>query len=79
MELKIMNQTLMDFFQVIKQELTDFIRKEVGNYELQISAILTADTKAAKPRTEQEKFHAMLEKNPALKDLKDNLGLDLVY
>ncbi|SOE22623.1 DNA polymerase-3 subunit gamma/tau [Spirosomataceae bacterium TFI 002] len=79
MELQIMNQTLMDVFLTLKQDLLDFIRKEVSNYDLQISAILTAKTKEAKPRTEEEKFRAMLEKNPALKDLKDHLGLDLVY
>lgn len=75
----LVNSTLMELFHELKQEILDFIRKDIGNDSLQISAILTAEKKEAKPRTEQEKFKAMLEKNPALKNFKDELGLDLVY
>lgn len=77
--LKLPNQTLLDLFEELRQEIVDFVRRYVSNNELNIEAVLTAEIKEAKPRTEQEKFKAMLEKNPALKDLKDELGLDLMY
>lgn len=79
LEMHLMNQTLMDLFDEIRQELLDFLRKETGGTRIEVGAKIVADQKKAKPRTEQEKFHAMLEKNPALKDLKDDLGMDLVY
>ncbi|MGR3810398.1 hypothetical protein [Jiulongibacter sp. NS-SX5] len=77
--LKLVNSTLMELFHELKQEILDFVRKEINNGELQLEARLVAEVKEAKPRTEQEKFKAMVEKNPALKTFKDDLGLDLVY
>ncbi|WP_310586660.1 hypothetical protein [Marinilongibacter aquaticus] len=77
--LQLVNQTLLDFYQEMKQDILDFLRKEIGSSQLQIEAILVAAKSEAKPRTEQEKFTAMVEKNPALKLLKDELGLDLIY
>lgn len=78
-ELKLVNQTLMDLFLELKQDIVDFIRKDLRNGSIQLDAILTAEIKEAKPRTEQEKYNAMVEKNPALKKFRDDLGLDLVY
>ncbi|WP_341228286.1 DNA polymerase III subunit gamma/tau [uncultured Arcticibacterium sp.] len=77
--LKLVNQTLMDLFDESKQDILDFVRKQIQNTSLQLTAILVAAKNEGKPRTEQEKFKAMLEKNPALKDFKDELGLDLIY
>lgn len=77
--LKLVNQTLMDLFDESKQDILDFVRKKLQNTSLQLSSILVAAKNEGKPRTEQEKFKAMLEKNPALKDFKDELGLDLIY
>jgi len=77
--LMLVNQTLMDLFDELKQEILDFIRKHLNNGSIQIGAVLVAAKNDGKPRTEQEKFKAMLEKNPALKDFKDELGLDLIY
>ena len=77
--LKLVNQTLMELYEELKQEILDFIRKELSNGQIQLKAILVAETKEAKPRTEQEKFKAMAAKNPILNMLKDDLGLDLVY
>ncbi|AWV97874.1 DNA polymerase III subunit gamma/tau [Arcticibacterium luteifluviistationis] len=77
--LKLVNQTLMDLFDESKQDILDFVRKQIQNNSLQLTAILVAAKNEGKPRTEQEKFKAMLDKNPALKDFKDELGLDLIY
>lgn len=77
--LKLVNQTLMDLFDEAKQDILDFVRKQLQNNSLQLSSILVAAKNEGKPRTEQEKFMAMLDKNPALKDFKDELGLDLIY
>jgi DNA polymerase-3 subunit gamma/tau len=77
--LKLVNQTLMDLFDELKQDILDFVRKKLQNSDIQLNSILVAAKNEGKPRTEQEKFKAMLEKNPALKNFKDELGLDLVY
>lgn len=77
--LKLVNQTLMDLFGELKQDLLNFLRKHLQNSSVQLTSVLVAAKNDGKPRTEQEKFKAMSEKNPALKDLKDELGLDLVY
>ncbi len=78
-ELKLVNQTLMDLFLELKQDIIDFIRKDLRNGSVQLDAVLTAEIKEAKPRTEQEKYNLMVEKNPALKKFRDDLGLDLVF
>ncbi len=78
-ELKLVNQTLMELFHELKQDIIDFLRKELRNGGVQLDAILTAEIKEAKPRTEQEKYNLMVEKNPALKKFRDDLGLDLVF
>jgi DNA polymerase III subunit gamma/tau len=77
--LRLVNQTLMDLFDELKQEILDSIRKKIQNTDVQLTSILVVAKNEGKPRTEQEKFKAMLEKNPALKTFKDELGLDLIY
>lgn len=76
---KLPNKILFDIFFEIKQELTDFLRKKLHNSEIQIEAIITAEETKAKPRTEQEKFESMAEKNPDIWKLKEVLGLDLLF
>ncbi len=76
---RLLNKLKEDMLNELKQELLDFLRKTLGNSAIQVSSEVTAEESKAKPRTEQEKFEAMLRKNPVLKELKDRLGLDLVY
>jgi DNA polymerase-3 subunit gamma/tau len=76
---KLPNKILFDIFFEIKQDLTDFLRKKLHNTEIQIDAIVTAEETKAKPRTEQEKFESMAQKNPAIWKLKEALGLDLLF
>jgi DNA polymerase-3 subunit gamma/tau len=76
---KLPNKILFDIFFEIKQDLTDLLRKKLHNGEIQIDAIITAEETKAKPRTEQEKFESMAEKNPELWKLKEALGLDLSF
>jgi DNA polymerase-3 subunit gamma/tau len=76
---KLLNKLKEDVLNELKQEMLDFVRKRLQNSSIQVSSEVTAEETKAKPRTEQEKFEAMAKKNPALKDLKERLGLDLVY
>jgi DNA polymerase-3 subunit gamma/tau len=76
---KLPNKILFDIFFEIKQDLTDLLRKKLHNGEIQIDAVITAEETKAKPRTEQEKFESMAEKNPELWKLKEALGLDLLF
>lgn len=76
---KLSNKILHDVFLEIKQDLTDYLRKKLHNSEIQIDAFITAEETKAKPRTEQEKFESMAQKNPSIWKLKEALGLDLLF
>ena len=60
----------------IKTDLVSYLRETLGNNSLQLKSHL-ADVAASKMiYTNKEKFEAMAEKNPLLKDLRDKFGLD---
>jgi DNA polymerase III subunit gamma/tau len=63
----------------IKQDLMDFLRKSLHNYSLQITSEVIQREVERRPYTAQEKFEFLANKNPALRDLREVLGLDLVY
>lgn len=60
-----------------EQELTLFLRKELKNSEIVLKWTLNevVDEKK-KLYTGQDKFEALAEQNPLLRELKDRLGLD---
>jgi DNA polymerase-3 subunit gamma/tau len=60
-----------------KQELLDFLREELKNYKIGLELIVAESGSSAKPFTAEEKFRAMAEKNPVIKDLKEKLDLEL--
>ncbi len=76
---KVKNQLLHDIFVEKKQELLDNLRKSLNNTLVQATVEIDATVSKAKPRTEQEKFEIMAEKNPNLLKLKEDLGLDLIF
>ncbi len=61
----------MEFIPVIKENL--------NNFHLQINIQVVPIESNQKPYTPQEKFNNMAEKNPALKKLKDQLGLEIDF
>jgi DNA polymerase III subunit gamma/tau len=73
------NKALEDDFNAQKTDVLDFLRKELNNYNIQISTIVNKDISAKKAYTPQEKFEKMREKNPALDTLKQKLDMDVDY
>lgn len=66
-------ETLLNNF---KSDLTTFIRTKLKNNLISITGELKLEDTKKPIYTNREKFDYMVEKNPALKDLKDRLGLD---
>lgn len=76
---KLPNTILRDIFYEIRQDFIDQLRKKLSNFKITAEAEITAVETKAKPRTEQEKFEKMAQKNPDLWKLKETLDLDLLF
>jgi DNA polymerase-3 subunit gamma/tau len=76
---KLPNTFLMGLFEDIKTDLLEYLKRKLKNSNLTAEAVLTAEEAVLKPRTEQQKFEAMAEKNPLIWDLKTSLDLDLIF
>jgi DNA polymerase-3 subunit gamma/tau len=55
------------------------IKEKLNNYHIQIDIQVNKVEANQKPYTPQEKYNNMAEKNPALKKLKDQLGLEIDF
>jgi DNA polymerase-3 subunit gamma/tau len=61
-----------------RTEILGYLRKELRNWGIQLETHVTdRPVESRKPYTDQEKFNAMAERNPAIKTLKDQLNLDI--
>lgn len=76
---KLPNTFLLSLFEALKSDLLEYMKRKLRNPDITADAMVTAAESVAKPRTEQQKFEAMAEKNPALWDLKKGLDLDLIF
>lgn len=73
------NQIQEGVFTEMKQELATFLRAKFGKTSLSVQFEFGVDETVRKPYTAQEKFEAMLQKNPELETLRQELGLELLY
>ena len=55
------------------------IKEALNNFHIQINIQVIKVESNQRPYTPQEKFNKMAEKNPALKKLKDQLGLEIDF
>lgn len=62
-----------------KAELLEFLRNELRNSFIRVETRIIEGEDNSKPYIPDDKFQAMLKKNPLLKELKDSLDLDLDY
>jgi DNA polymerase-3 subunit gamma/tau len=60
-------------------EFLPVLREKLNNYSIQLEVEVTEQIKNIKPYTAQEKFKKMVEKNPALKTMKDQLNLEIDF
>lgn len=78
-KLQLDNQIQMDTLVQLKQELATFLRQSLRNASIQIASEIVETTTERRPYTAQEKFEYLANKNPALLELRDKLGLELVF
>ena len=64
----------------VKFDILAYLRSTLSNPLIQLSAIVAKPAnEERKAYTPQEKFKRMAEKNPAINELKEQLGLDIEY
>jgi DNA polymerase-3 subunit gamma/tau len=66
----------------MEERMTDFLpvlRQKLNNYNIQLNIKVTEQQSGQKAYTPQEKFAQMAEKNPELKKMKDQLGLEIDF
>lgn len=78
-KLQLDNQIQMDTLTQLKQDLATFLRQRLRNASIQIVSEIVETTTERRPYTAQEKFEYLANKNPALLELRDKLGLELVF
>jgi DNA polymerase-3 subunit gamma/tau len=78
-KLQLDNQIQMDTLVQLKQELATFLRQRLRNTLIQIVSEIVESSTERRPYTAQEKFEYLANKNPALLELRDKLGLELVF
>lgn len=71
------NMVQLDELKVAKVDILNYLRVVLKNYSLQIKEVMMENIKVRKPYTAQEKYQAMVEKNPALEALRKKLNLGL--
>jgi hypothetical protein len=60
----------------LKVELTTYLREQLGNQTIQVVGEIRMQEDKKMIYTSRDKFDYLADKNPAIKELKDRLGLD---
>ena len=76
-ELKLDNRAQEMTLKERRADLLDFLRAELRNQKIQMETILVEVAGQSKPYTPEDKYRAMVEKNPQLKTLRESLDLEL--
>ncbi|MBN2173521.1 MAG: DNA polymerase III subunit gamma/tau [Bacteroidales bacterium] len=63
----------------LRIEIIPFLKDKLNNNSVQLNVTVAKRASKDKPYTPQEKFNKMAEKNPALRKMKDQLGLDIDF
>jgi DNA polymerase III subunit gamma/tau len=79
LKLQLDNQIQLDTLTQLKQDLAVHLRQKLRNSAIHIFAEIVASTSERRPYTAQEKFEYLANKNPALLELREKLGLELVF
>jgi DNA polymerase III subunit gamma/tau len=79
-EIGVDNLVQKDSFFEQKPQILSFIRKQLNNYAINFTVVVKENTrKAQKAYLPIEKYQKMIEKNPEIENLKNDLDLDLLY
>ena len=71
------NRLLEEELNQKRNELLDFLRFRLENEKITFQIVVQETTRTIKPYTDREKFNRMAEKNPALKEMKEQLDLGI--
>src|SRR5690606_2974970 len=71
------NAVQMEQLRLGKIDILNFLMVELKNYSLDLDGIMVEKTATRKPYTSQEKYQAMLAKNPLLEELRKTFDLGL--
>ncbi|OZI08137.1 hypothetical protein BWI93_10780 [Siphonobacter sp. BAB-5385] len=70
------NPVQLELLSDLKTDLLTYLRQTLKNGQIQIHGFLVEHQTSRQPYTQAEKFNYLAEKNPALLELKNSLGLD---
>ena len=73
------NASQNDEINVIKAQILDFLRNQLNNYQIQLETKLADKKDEEKVYSPTDKFNKMVEINPALNQLKNQLNLEIDY
>ena len=71
------NKLLEEELNQKRDKLLDWLRSRLDNYQIDFQIVVQESTKITKPYTDREKFNRMVEKNPYLTDMKEQLDLEI--
>lgn len=72
------NPMIMTDLNQIRPQVEHYLRTQLCNPQIQMKIRVRNDVEKKEiPLTQGERFQKMMEKNPAIRELKDNLGLEL--
>ncbi len=78
--LEVDNQIQIDYINPILGNFIDFLRKNLRNYQVEITLILSDNpNKEVKYLTGKDKFNALARRNPNLHTLKNLFNLDIEF
>jgi DNA polymerase-3 subunit gamma/tau len=73
------NKVQEDDLTLRKTEMMEFLRANLKNYRIQLRTTIAETHKTLKPYTDKEKFELMAGKNPVLRNLREELDLEIEY
>ncbi len=76
-EFYVENKLLDEKLNQKKNDLLQFLKTKLNNSSISLQIIVVENPKGSKPYTNREKFEYMAGKNPALRDLKEQLDLEI--
>ena len=77
-ELSVDNRSQAEELMDRRTEIHDYLRKKLNNGGVEVKFRIEKDQKNRKAYTDEEKFNKMLESNPTLLRLKNELSLDFI-
>ncbi|MEL7145725.1 MAG: hypothetical protein AAFO69_05120 [Bacteroidota bacterium] len=66
-------------FEKVEQSLVQYVRRELNNGLFKVKPVIKEAELQDQLYTDRDKYEFMVKKNPHLKDLKDELGLDFEF